>query len=159
MNSEEIRNYTARISQANRSELVVILFDLFRYSIDMAEEAFKKNDKEEADKYLKKAQGCVVELKGSLNFQYDIAYKLESLYKYVHEQIILSIVRREPVNFPSIREVMDGLAEAFEKIAENDDSDSVMSNSQQVYAGLTYGRDSLNEVLMNPNEASRGFKA
>ena len=44
MNSEEIRNYTARISQANRSELVVILFDLFRFSIDMAEEAFNNND-------------------------------------------------------------------------------------------------------------------
>lgn len=159
MNNEELRNYTARISQANRSELVVILFDLFRYSVDMAEEAFKRNDKEEADKYMKKAQGCVVELKGSLNFQYEIAYKLESLYRYVHEQIILSIVRQEPVNFPSIREVMDGLAEAFEKVAESDNSETVMCNSQQVYAGLTYGKDSLNEVFMNPNEASRGFKA
>lgn len=159
MTNEEIRDYTARISQANRSELVVILFDLFRYSVDRAEEAFKENNKEDADKYLKKAQDCVVELKGSLNFKYEISYKLDSLYRYVHEQIILSIVRREPVNFPSIREVMDGLAESFEKIAQSDNSETVMSNSQQVYAGLTYGKDSLNEVFMNSNEASRGFKA
>lgn len=34
-----------------------------------------------------------------------------------------------------------------------------MQNTQQVYAGLTYGRGTLNEVFMNPNEYARGFKA
>ena len=159
MDNEEIRNYTARISQANRSELVVILFDLFRYSMERAQEAYDNDDKEEAEKYMKKAQGCLLELKGSLDFHYEISHKLVSLYRYVHEQIVLTIVRQKPVNFPSIMEVMDGLAESFEKIAQSDNSGAVMKNSQHVYAGLTYGKDSLNEVFMNPNQASRGFKA
>ena len=34
-----------------------------------------------------------------------------------------------------------------------------MSNTQQVYAGLTYGRGSLNEMYVDPNQASRGFRA
>ena len=54
---------------------------------------------------------------------------------------------------------MGGLHESFEKIAQEDTSETVMKNSQQVYAGLTYGKGTLNEVFMNPNEASRGFKA
>lgn len=159
MDNEEIRDYTARISQANRSELVVIIFELFEYSINEAEKSFSDKNIDEAMKYMRKAQGCVVELRGSINFQYEVSYRLERLYKYVNEQISASMAKCEPVNFDSIKEVMGGLHESFEKIAQEDTSETVMKNSQQVYAGLTYGKGTLNEVFMNPNEASRGFKA
>ena len=94
MDNEKIRDYTARISQANRSELVVIIFELFDYSIDEAEKSFSDKNIDEAIKYMRKAQGCVVELRGSLNFQYEVSYRLERLYKYVNEQISASMARR-----------------------------------------------------------------
>ena len=158
MTSDEKRQFTARISQANRSELVVILFEMFDYCIEQAKEGFKSNDLQKADSYLKSAKGCVSELRGSLDMKYEISYNLHSIYSYVNRQLTASIVKREPVNMDSVKENMDKLRKAFEEVAKQDTSESVVQNSQQVYAGLTYGKGTLNEVFMD-NEASRGFKA
>ena len=51
---------------------------------------------------------------------------------------------------------MGKLCKAFEEVAKHDTSKSVVQNSQQVYAGLTYGKGTLNEVFMD-NEAARGL--
>ncbi|HBA96674.1 MAG TPA: flagellar protein FliS [Lachnospiraceae bacterium] len=157
MDNEQIREYTARISQANRSGLVNIVYELFAYSIDRAGQAFDADDKDTAVKYLKKAQECVCELKRNLNFHYEISYNLASLYRYVHEQIIASITKRKPVNFDIINKIMGDLQSAFIEVSKQDTSGAVMQNTQKVYAGLTYGRGKLNEVFMNGNERSRGF--
>ena len=52
-----------------------------------------------------------------------------------------------------------GLKTAFEKVAESDDSAPLMENTQSVFAGLTYGKGSLNETDLDPNAANRGFLA
>ena len=51
---------------------------------------------------------------------------------------------------------MKPLWEAFVEVAKSDDSDSVMQNSQRVTAGLTYGRNNLNESYDDGN-LNRGF--
>jgi len=158
MDKEQIKEYTVRISQSNRSGLVNIVYELFIYSMDMAEQAFNKNDTGEAVKYLKKAQECVCELKRSLDFHYEVSYNLASLYRYVHEQVIASIVRCSPVNFEEIRKIMVALQEAFIEVSKQDTSKAVMQNTQKVYAGLTYGKGKLNEVAMDGSGLSRGFK-
>lgn len=158
MTSEEKRQFTARISQANKSELVVILFELFDYCIGQAEEGFESDDLKKADKYLKSAKGCVSELRGSLDLKYEISYNLHSIYSFVNRQLTASIVKRELVNIDNVKENMEKLHNAFEEVAKKDTSKGVVQNSQQVYAGLTYGKGTLNEVFMN-NEATRGFKA
>lgn len=157
MTVEEKRHFTARISQANRTELVVILFEMFDYCIEQAEEGFKSDDLEKADKYLKSAKGCVSELRGSLDLQYELSYNLHNIYSFVNRQLTTSIVKRSPVNLDNVRGNMEKLRKAFEEVAKKDTSNSVVQNSQQVYAGLTYGKGTLNEVFVN-NEAARGFK-
>ena len=57
-----------------------------------------------------------------------------------------------------VKENMEKLRKSFEEVAKQDTSGSVVQNSQKVYAGLTYGKGTLNEVFMD-NEAARGFKA
>ena len=50
MTTEEKRRFTARISQANKSELVVIVFEMFDYCIEQAEDGFKSGDLQKAEK-------------------------------------------------------------------------------------------------------------
>ena len=50
--------------------------------------------------------------------------------------------------------LLDSLKESFEKLAAQDDSGPAMSNTQSVYAGLTYGKGTLNESTSSGN---RGF--
>lgn len=158
MESEKKKIYTARISQANKSELVVIIYELMLDSIRLAKEGFQKGDLELADRELKRAQGFLQEMRGSLDFQYEISAKLASLYRYVNEQLIQSIVKRKAVNLDTCEKVLKGLMESFEEVAKQDHSAPVMENTQQVYAGLTYGKGSLNEVALDDHAENRGYR-
>lgn len=157
MEAEKRKAYTTRITQANRSELVVIIYELMLDSIKAAQDGFSAEDLELADKELKRAQGLLQEMRGSLDFQYEISSNLASLYRYVNEQLVRSIVRRKDVNLDSCQRVLHGLMTSFEEVAKQDTSGAVMENTQQVYAGLTYGRSSLNEVTLDAG--SRGYRA
>ena len=107
---------------------------------------------------LKRVQGFLCELRGSLDFQFPVSYRLASLYRYVNEQLVKSITRKKDVGLASCERVLQGLKESFEEIAKQDTSGPVMENSQQVYAGLTYGKGSLNEVAIDPGTLGRGFQ-
>ena len=159
MDQDQKRQYTARVAQANRSELVVIIYELFLLAIDEAKAMFKEGKLEEGCRCIKRAQGFLQELMGSLDKRYEIAEELMRLYRYVYEQLIFSNIRRKMVNGDTVVDVMTKLKEAFVQVAKEDKSASVMENSQQIYAGLTYGRTSLNEVLLTGNESNRGFRA
>ena len=62
-------------------------------------------------------------------------------------------------NLNAIIRIRQKLKDSFQEEAKEDLSGAVMENTQSVYAGLTYGKNSLNEVLMNDHEGSRGFMA
>ena len=49
------------------------------------------------------------------------------------------------------------LKESYEKIASQDTSSPVMENTQMVYAGLTYGKNSLN-IDLSDQGIDRGFR-
>lgn len=159
MDADLKREFTARIAQANRSELVVILFEMFAYCLDMSEKFFGDNDSEKGVYYIKQAQGCLCELRGSLDFKYPISVNLAELYSFVNVKLAAGMAKRKPVEFTAIRDVMGGLQDSFSKIAKEDNTKPVMENTQKLYAGLTYGRGTLNEVITSGNEPSRGFKA
>lgn len=159
MDKEQKRAYTLRVAQANRGELVVIIYELFLLAVREAETFFSRGESEKGVREVKRAQGFLQELMGSLDKRYEISQDLMRLYRYVYEQMIFSAIRRQLVNKDTVIEVMTHLKDAFEEAAKKAPSSAVMENTQQVYAGLTYGKGALNEVLLNGNESNRGFKA
>ena len=156
MTGEEKKEYTARVAQANRTELVVIIYELLLDSVNEGKRAYASGDCAEGEKHIRKAQAYLQELMGSLNFKYDISSQLLRLYRYVNEQLIATIVRGEPVRLGSVCEVIKGLMESFAEVAKQDTSGPVMENSQQIYAGLTYGKGTLNEVSVDGNASGFG---
>ena len=54
---------------------------------------------------------------------------------------------------------MEQLLPSFREVAKQDTSEAVMKNVQQIYAGLTYGRGSLNETIGVDIGKKRGFEA
>ncbi|MDE6852591.1 MAG: flagellar protein FliS [Lachnospiraceae bacterium] len=158
MKKDQIKEYTARVAQANRTELVVIIYELILDSIKEGEMCYNKGDLEAGAEHIEKAQAYLQELKGSLDHQYELSGQLFRLYRYVNEQLITTKIRRKPVNLDAACNVIQGLMSSFAEVARQDASGPVMQNTQKVYAGLTYGRGALDEVLMNQDEGSRGFK-
>jgi len=159
VDKEMIQAYTARVAQASKSELIVILYEMTLTEIDDAKKAYEAGDLAAFDKGLKKSHKYVNELIVALDYNYAISYDLISLYLYVNKCIITAIIKRNPDSLESAIRVLKKLLVGFEGVSEADKSGPVMRNTHQVYAGLTYGRGRLNEIDIDPNNGNRGFIA
>ena len=157
MNKDSIQAYSKRIAQANRSELVVITYEIIIENIKIAQESFL--DKQEFAGALEKAQNFLKELMVSLDFEYKISYELMSLYIFVNKMLIESKQKDSIENLPRIQKIMEDLLSSFQEVSRQDNSAPLMQNAQKVYAGLTYGRNDVNETAFVGNEENRGFRA
>ena len=159
MNKETIQSFAARITQASKSELVVILYEMTLVRIEEAERAYQENDLSNFDKELKSAQKYVSELMAALDYRYVISYDLLSLYMHTNKHIITAIVKRNPLTLSYAKAILQKLLVGFEEVSKTDKSGPMMRNTQQLYAGLTYGKGTLNETYIDPSNKSRGFIA
>ena len=157
MQKEAVQAFTARITQASKSELIVILYEMILSEIKEAEEAFERENMEAFDKELKQAQKYLGELMAALDYRYKLAYDLASLYQYINERIINAMIRKKPDSLKSAVSVLQKLLIGFEGVSREDTSGPMMRNTQQLYAGLTYGKGTLNETYIDPNDGNRGF--
>lgn len=147
-----------RVSQGNPTELVVIVYDIILEDIKDAKAAYP----DDIDAYrssLKHGLRFVAELMNTLDYTKTVSYRLLRLYEYVQRVMVRCDVRGNDEELDAANNVIAGLRSAFAKIAPSDTSGPVMQNTQKVYAGLTYGRNSLNETSLDPNSANRGFLA
>ena len=158
MTREKKQEFSRRISESNRSRLVVIVFDILKEYLNEAERAYERGDFEAYRDALNHAQPVVSELIDSLDFKYEISRELLHLYKYVLNVISQALVLKDAKQLKGAWTVINGLAEAFEKVSEQDDSPNLMQNTQKVYAGLTYGKNDLTETFAEQS-GNRGFLA
>lgn len=154
-----VQEYCARVTQANKTELIVIMYEIFQTETNYAKEAYANGDIETFVSSMKNAQKFLNELMGSLDYRYKISYELLSIYSFVNRTLLVSIAKREPVDLEGIQKVMKNLQSAFENVSKEDKSAPLMENTQKIYAGLTYGKGVLNEIAFNVNEANRGYRA
>ncbi|MBQ1901889.1 MAG: flagellar protein FliS [Lachnospiraceae bacterium] len=157
MNSELKLDFTRRITQSNSSEIIAILYEIFFVYLEDGREAIENGDFEAAREELRHASTVVQHLKDALNRKYELSAQLYPLYDFCQRAIEKSNYRRNVVGIDEARKVMEPLQEAFRQIANLDQSESVMKNTQTVMAGMTYGRGILNETTVYEN--NRGFLA
>lgn len=157
MTNELKQEFTLKISQANKTRLVVILYEMMLVYIEEAKQADEAGDKEAFRKGIKNAKGCLHELMASLHLEYPVAEDLMQLYAYSDRELTRSDLRSSRAELIHVEEIMSKLHAAYEAVSEQDDSSPIMANTQTVYAGLTYGRNNLNESLADQG-SSRGFR-
>lgn len=158
MTREYKQQFTLRITQANKTELIVILYEIVLAYMEDAEEALEEGKIADFREALRKVRSCFSELIASLNLDYELAARLLSLYLYCNRELTKADIRKEKEPLMHIRSVISKLLEAYRELAGQDTSGPVMQNSQTVYAGLTYGKNSLAENLADQG-ANRGFRA
>lgn len=158
MTRERKQEFTLRISQANPTELVVILYEMLLCYIGDGAEALEKKDDGELHEALRKAKGCLNELMNSLNLKYEPAPALLSLCGFCIGRLTASELRKSPEPLWEAERVIRPLRDAFGQIAGQNGAGPVMNNSQTVYAGLTYGKNTLTENMADQG-ANRGMYA
>lgn len=158
MDKNKQKDFARRVSQANKTELVVITYDIIVSEIEDAVVSAGRGDKDAVRDSLGSAMRFLGEMMSTLDFRYGIAKNLMSLYEYVQRILVASHVSGEDRGLNDAANVLRGLRKGFAEIAAQDSSGAVMENTQSVYAGLTYGRGSLNEMNMTDG-TNRGFLA
>lgn len=154
MTSEKKQEFTLRISQANKTELVVILYDMFQAYLEDAEQA----EGEEFHGAIAHARAVLNELISSLNMEYEIAKNLYQIYRYVERLLIQADVRLEKEPLKEVSGHISQLRDAYDTISKEDTSSPIMENTEVVYAGMTYGKSDLNENNVG-GASKRGFLA
>lgn len=156
MTKELMQEYTLRISQANKTQMITILYEMVLTYIDEAKGALDADNKVEYRSAIRKIRGCMNELTASLNFDYELAQNFLQLYLYVNRELVKASSHNDRESLEHVRMVIGQLHKAYQKIESQDTSAPVMGNTQTVYAGLTYGRNTLTENIADPS-ANRGF--
>lgn len=156
MTKELKQQYTLRITQANKTQLIVILYDMILSYVNEAKAAYEQGNKSAFHGAIRKIRGCVQELIASLHLEYEVAMNMLSLYLYVNRELAGADVHFRMEELEHVVMVISELREAYVVLAEQDASGPIMQNTQTVYAGLTYGRGELTEN-MSDQGTNRGF--
>lgn len=157
MKQELVQDFQLRITQASKSELVVIMYEIILADIDCARQADKEGDIETLVKEVKHAKRFLNELMATLDYSVGLSFELLSLYSFINKELVKAEIKKITEPLDNVEEVIQPLHQAFLEISKKDFSGPVMRNTQQLYAGLTYGRGTLNETFIDPNERNRGF--
>ena len=158
MDKEKQKDYVRRVSQANKTELVAITFEIMLDGIDEAKEYLDEGNTDEFKLKLKTTGRFLSELMHALDFGASLSLQLLRLYEYVQRILISCEMSGCDRGLASARKVLAGLGAAFSEISSQDTSGCVMENAQPIYAGLTYGKGVLNEADMAAG-TNRGFLA
>lgn len=159
MNRETIQDFTRRLSQCNRGELIIIMYDIVFAYISDAKKAYEDEDHEAYKYAIRKVQQSIQELMQSLDFSFEISKNLYSLYLFCKKETSRALYENRLEGLFEAEKILRRLYGSFQTAAAEDHSAPLMSNTQQVYAGLTYGRTNLNESYLGMDYSHRGFLA
>ena len=156
MKKEKKQEFTLRITRANKTQMIVILYDMILVYLSDSLEAFEKEDYDSFQWNIERAKNCIDELINSLHMEYELAGVLQSLYFFYKRELTSAGRQRNQEKVIPVIKMIQELKESFEQIALQDTSAPIMENTQTVYAGLTYGKDSLN-LNLSDQGTNRGF--
>ncbi len=156
MTREMKQIFTRRITQANRTQLLIIMYEMILTYIRDGITAHKNGDLAEFQRSLGFARDCIADLRKNLNFEYELSQTLFAIYTYADRELASSIYRNNADTTDKIATIFMKLHDAYQAISEKDNSEPLMMNTQNVYAGYTYGRTDVNESVSNYG-AVRGY--
>jgi len=157
MTKEMKQIFTRRITQANRTQLVVILYDMILTYLKDAATAQEISCEQEFKKDMQCARNCISELRGSLDFNYDLARNLFAIYAFADRELAHDMRGISAEQLVQITGMFQKLRDAYHTISKEDQSQPLMENAQDVYAGFTYNRTDVNESLLQYGGA-RGYR-
>lgn len=149
MTDEKKKEFTLRITQCSRTELVAITDEIILTYLEEAKGCDLNRDSENFYFCLKKSNQFLDDLISALDMRFSLSGQLLSLYLYMKKEILQAGIRREKETLDTVMQMLEKLKESFHEAAKSDKGGSIMENSGKVYAGFTYGKNkNLNEIVL-----------
>lgn len=155
MTSEMKQEYTLKISQANKTQMVVIIYEILFQYLDEARENLGNKDINGFHESIRKCTGCIRELSSSINFESEVSGNLMSLYVFCTKELAKADIHHSADELYGVEMVTRKLYKAAKVVAQQDSSPAIMGNAPKVYAGLTYGKESI--IVNIHSNGSKGY--
>lgn len=159
MNDTMIKDFQNKIVNAGKSDLLLINYEMLFITLDEAIQAAEQDKEDAFNRCMVQANRLLRELSDNLDFKYDISKDLMAIYIFVSKQLIDASItfNKEPII--GAKKVLNALYKGWQQASSQEgNSKPIITNGQKVYAGLTYGKSSLNEMVYEAT-GSRGFRA
>lgn len=157
MTNEKKQEFTLRISNANASNLVVILCDIFEEYCADAVSDIENKDIKAFHVSVAKARKVLSEMLVSFDRDNEIANAIYELYRFVERMIIKADIKLDAKYINDAVNIISKLNESYKQAAKSDGSAPLMANAEEVYVGMTYGRNNVASASMA--QSNRGFFA
>lgn len=155
MKDEQKKEFTARIVNANRTDLVVIKYEMIFAYMDDARADFEEGNWEQVKADFHCIEKILDRFMKDLDFNYQISNELYRLYRFCMEKIAMCRVKKDLVGMDEAKMVLERLHQSFVEVAKTDHSAPLMSGAAQLVTGMTYGKNSLNETYSN--DLNKGY--
>lgn len=158
MTQEMKQEFTRRVSQENHSGLILVLCDIFHTYGNDAMTAYEAGNETAYLQNIEQARRTMQELIDCFSKEDPLGRNVISIFRFIYGKLVRSEVRRQPDELDRCVQMVDDLRVGFVHLHELDNEGAVMQNVHQVYAGLTYGKGTLNESVQGVNYESRGYQ-
>jgi len=111
---------------------------------------------QEFKKDMQCARNCISELRNSLDFNYELSRNLFAIYAFADRELAHDMQGIDAGQLAQIAGMFQKLRSAYDTVSKEDQSQPLMENAQDVYAGFTYSRTDVNESLLQYG-AARGY--
>ena len=159
MNKDAIKTFSYRISQANKTELIVVMYDMALEYLQDAKSARTASEQEQYTENIKLAKDRLL---CDLDMQYDISKELFNIYMTMQKFLVkasCAISKDNDKYIDSVLKMIQTLRKSWYEVSLTDHSETLMKNTQQVYAGLTYSSAGNSNEISQDYNINRGFRA
>lgn len=142
----------SNVANASQGELLCMTYEIFLHHTREATQTREKAKEE----HISQAIEVIKQLVGDLNFEIPIARDLFKVYIYVQNLLINHQYQMQGLEeaYQLVHTIYDGYKEITQKEVNKKPA---MQNVESVYAGMTYGKGQLNEIVMT--DINRGYNA
>lgn len=156
MTREKIQDFTLRVSNANKTEMIVILYDIAKTYIKDALEALDNDAKASFRVEVNRVRDTIGELICSVNTSTELGLNLLRLYIFCNGELTKAFMDYDKSPLYHVLSIINKLSEAYEELSKKDTSGPIMEHAEAVYQGFTYNR-SLKQENVSGADANRGF--
>lgn len=158
MTKEKIQDYTFRVTNANKTQMIVILYDIGITYLQDGVAAIEKGDFRDCRTEIGRVRNTLRELMNSVDTSIEIGHNLLKLYIFCSEELTKAYLDYDKGALYHVMSVFMKLREAYEKISHEDTTGPVMEHAETVYSGFTYDRKMMSKTVSN-GSSNRGILA
>lgn len=154
-----MENLSQRIATASQEGLMEIIYEALIKRCDEGIEFLKNEDYKQAARIADKIRDITAHLNATLPLDMDEeTLRVKRIYLYMNQIGNLAVIKRDPKYLQELKQIAIPIYEGWKEVAENEfkHSMSIKAEKPSIRAGMTYGKNNINEYVVSSRDWDKG---